>query len=115
MRACRAPASHVRHYHRVGRFRVTVAVSDSASPAGQVTATYQNVVIAPPPPPVINSVNLLPIATLGSPYVGFTFGAVGRSLQTTWTETGALPTGMALSSAGILSGTPTPAAGLFPI
>jgi hypothetical protein len=98
-----------------GSYTVTVAVSDSTSPAAQATATYQNVVIAPPPPPVINPVNLLPIATLESPYVGFTFGAVGRFVQTTWTETGSLPTGMALSSAGILSGTPTPPAGLFPI
>jgi len=30
-----------------------------------------------------------------------------------WTETGALPTGLSLSSAGVISGTPT-AAGAFP-
>ena len=98
-----------------GSYAVTVTVSDSASPAAQAMATYQNVVIAPPPPPVINAVNLLPIGTLGSPYIGFAFGAVARQVQTIWKEAGTLPAGMSLSSAGVLSGTPTPPAGSFPI
>jgi hypothetical protein len=82
-----------------GSYAFTVAVSDSASPTAQAVATYQNVVIAQLPPPVINAVNLAPIATLGSPYVAFAFGAVGRHVQTSWKEVG----------------TPMPPAGSFPI
>ncbi len=94
---------------------VAVTVSDSASPvpATKTSAIYK-IVIAPPPPPVIDAVPALPIGTLGSPYVGFTFTATNGLSPLTWSETGALPAGLVLSNAGVLSGTPT-AAGSFPI
>ncbi len=96
-----------------GTYHLVVTVADSGFPAGQTSVPY-TIVIAPPPPPVITTVPLLPIGTLGSPYVGFTFTAPDGLSPLTWSETGALPPGLVFSTAGVLSGTPT-AAGLFPI
>jgi hypothetical protein len=42
----------------------------------------------------------------------FTFGAWGGIAPFTWASTGTLPTGLTLSTAGVLSGTPT-AAGTY--
>lgn len=96
-----------------GTYDVIVTVTDSESPANQVTAPYQ-IVIALPPPPVINATPLPAIATLNSPYVGFNFTATSIATPLTWSESGSLPLGMTLSAAGALSGTPTQA-GSFPI
>jgi hypothetical protein len=96
-----------------GTSNITVTVSDSASPATQASAPYK-IVIAPPPPPVINAVALLPIGTLGSPYVGFTFTATSKAPSLTWNNTGALPQGMTLGQDGALSGKPSEAR-TFPI
>ena len=50
----------------------------------------------------------LPNGTVGAPY-SFTLAATGGSAPYTWSETsgGSLPPGLSLSSAGVLSGTPT--------
>lgn len=96
-----------------GPFSTTVTVSDSAVPQTQVSANYP-IVIAPPQPPAIDAVAHLPIGTLDSPYVGFTFTANGTP-PFTWGETGVLPQGMSpLSADGVLSGTPSQT-GTFPI
>lgn len=47
--------------------------------------------------------------TTGVAYPGFTFSASGGSGTFTWTETGALPPGLSLSTTGTLSGTPVSA------
>jgi len=96
-----------------GPYNVVVTVTDSGSPAAQMSADY-TIAIALPPPPAINAVTLLPIGTLGSPYVSFTFTTSAGTGPLTWSETGALPQGMSLSTSGVLSGTPT-VAGSFPI
>ena len=96
-----------------GTYTVDLIVSDSASPPDQLPASY-SIVIAPPPPPAINATPLPAIATLDSPYVGFTFTGTGAAVPLSWSETGPLPTGMSLSPAGVLTGTPTQA-GSFPI
>jgi hypothetical protein len=96
-----------------GSYNVVVTVTDSGSPAAQMSANY-TIAIALPPPPAINAVTLLPIGTLGSPYVGFTFTTSAGTGALTWSEAGALPQGMTLSMEGALSGTPT-VAGSFPI
>ena len=95
-----------------GSFSVTVTVSDSASPVQQTSATY-TIKIAPPPPPVIDTIPTLPIGTLNSPYVGFTFTATQGALPLSWSATG-LPADLSLSSTGTLSGTPT-TIGSFPV
>jgi len=91
---------------------VVVTVTDSGSPAAQMSANY-TIAIVPPPPPAINAA-MLPIGTLGSPYVGFTFTNSAGTGPLTWSEAGALPQGMTLGIDGALSGTPT-VAGSFPI
>ena len=49
-----------------------------------------------------------PSGTMGVAYPAFTFTvASGGTAPFTWTETGALPPGLSLSSTGLLSGTPT--------
>lgn len=92
-----------------GTFQVVVTVRDGAL---QGSATYP-LTIAPPPPPTINQTSPA-IGTLISPYPGFQFTATGGQPPLTWSETGALPIGMQLSSSGLLSGTPT-TDGSFPI
>lgn len=87
-----------------GAYAVVVTVSDSSTPAVQGSANY-TVTIAPPPPPQINVVNS-PSAVVNVAY-SFTFTASDGQLPLTWSETGALPTGLSLSSGGVLSGTPT--------
>lgn len=60
---------------------------------------------------VTNDAVLRP-GSIGSPY-NFSFGATGGSGTVTWTlSSGALPSGLALNSSGLLSGSPT-AAGTF--
>src|SRR6202046_611062 len=95
-----------------GTFNVVVTVTDSAAPPSHESATY-SITIAPPAPPAINPVSPA-IGTLNSPYPGFQFTASGGAQPLTWSETGALPSGLQLSTSGLLSGIPT-AAGSFPI
>jgi hypothetical protein len=94
-----------------GTYQVVLTVTDTAS--GKVSGTYP-VVINNPPPPVINTTPALPIGTLNSPYVGFTFTASQGLPPLTWSKTGALPNGMQFSIDGVLSGKPGEA-GSFPI
>jgi len=61
---------------------------------------------------MINSITIAN-GTAGVDYPGFTFSARGGSGEFTWTETGALPPGLSLYSAGLLSGTPV-TAGTYP-
>jgi len=92
-------------------YSFTVKVTDAAtmSATQAYTLTIHN-----PPAPVI-STTAPPAGTNGSAYTAFTFTVSSGGLAPfTWSETGALPTGMSLSAAGVLSGTPT-ASGSFPI
>ena len=80
-----------------GSYGVVVTVSDSSTPAAQTSANY-TIVVSPPPPPQISTVNS-PSAVVNVPY-SFTFIASGGQLPLTWSETGALPTGLSFSSGG---------------
>ncbi len=96
-----------------GSFPITVKVLDShGQNATPHTFTIQ--VDAAPIPPVI-STSPIPPAGIDNIAYGFTFAvASGGKAPFTWSETGALPSGLILSSNGQLSGTPT-IAGFFPI
>lgn len=74
-----------------------------------------SVTITLPPPPVVNTAQSQIRALLNQP-LSYVFAATGNSLQQpfTWSETGALPAGLAFASSGTLSGTPTQT-GSFPI
>ena len=58
--------------------------------------------------PSITSTSPLPGATHAVAYTAFTFKATGGATPYTWTATG-VPAAMTLSTAGVLSGTPTAA------
>jgi hypothetical protein len=65
--------------------------------------------------PVITvSPNTLPDGSTSSAYPTTTFTQVGGVLPITWSESGALPSGMSFTGAGVLSGSPTQS-GTFPI
>lgn len=99
-----------------GTFNFTIRVTDSAG-SSPVSKAF-SVVIDPfpvviPPLTISNSGALTP-GTLGVQY-SQSLNATGGVLPYTWsmvTGTGALPNGLSLTSAGILSGTPT-VAGTF--
>jgi hypothetical protein len=95
----------------VGTYNFVVTVADSQSPAVQATANLSLTVIYPAAP----SISTTPAPPAGGenlPY-SFTFTASGVA-PLTWSETGALPSGLAFGTDGALSGTPT-VIGSFPI
>ena len=94
-----------------GTYNVVVTATDSGLPAVQASANY-TITISLPPPPVVNT-TALPLRGENLPY-SFTFTASGYP-PLTWSESGALPTGLTFdNSSGTLSGTPTQT-GSFPI
>jgi len=96
----------------VGNYQIIVTVTDSGTPPVNTPTPY-TFTIQNPPPPVIGSALLPPGATLSQPY-SFTFTATQGLAPYSWSETGSLPVGLAFSSSGVLSGTPT-AVGSSPI
>jgi predicted RNA methylase len=95
-----------------GTFTISVTVTDSGNPSVQTSGNV-TLTIAPPPPPVVNATPTPQPAGENIPF-SFTFTGTGYP-PLTWSESGALPAGVALdSSTGILSGTPTQT-GSFPI
>jgi hypothetical protein len=92
---------------QIGTYNIVLTVSDSGLPSAQTSQNY-SINIAPPPPPVVKAAQTQISAVLNQP-LSYTFTATGNSLQQpfTWSETGALPTGLAFAtSTGTLSGTP---------
>ena len=89
-----------------GSFTFTVAVSDSSSPALTATASYTVVIAAGPV--AITPPSLVP-GQVGVTY-SQTLVAAGGTAPYSWTvASGSLPAGLTLSTAGVLSGTPTTA------
>jgi len=87
-----------------GTFSVTVQVIDSTLVTA--SAVYSVVILPPLPPPLrIGTFSPLPSGTVGVSYV-FAFDATGGTGSYTWAA-GPAPAGLAVSSAGIISGTPT--------
>jgi hypothetical protein len=97
-----------------GAYQVSITVTDSGSPSAQTSMNYTITIVTPPPPVVGPSPLLVPGAAINQPY-SFTFTAsAGIPPYQNWSETGALPPGLAFSNEGVLSGTPTQT-GSFPI
>ncbi|MEP7155216.1 MAG: Ig domain-containing protein [Betaproteobacteria bacterium] len=91
-----------------------IATNTGNSPAYQTAVTIAAQGTPPPAAtaPTITSLSP-PVGTLNAAY-SYTFGANGTAPMT-WTKaTGTLPTGLTLSTSGVLSGTPTQS-GTFPI
>jgi Galactose oxidase, central domain len=93
-----------------GTYHVAVAVTDSQSPPASTTASY-SITISNPAPPVIKTA-LPPAGALNLPYA-FTFAAHGYA-PLTWSESGAVPPGLAFATDGTLAGTPNKL-GAYPI
>jgi len=86
-----------------GTSSFTVRVADAA---GQADQQALSILINPAVPPTITTTSL-PGGTVGLPY-SQTLAATGGTGTLAWTRSaGSLPTNLALSSAGIISGTPT--------
>lgn len=99
-----------------GTYNVVVTVNDSGTPPASTSGPFP-IVIKNPPPPVVNATPAPPTGVVNQPY-SFTFTAsAGLPPYQNWSETGALPLGIApLTSGGVLSGTPAATAvGSFPI
>lgn len=88
-----------------GSFTFTIQAGDSSSPSQNITI---NVAIKSASLLVITSVGgALPDAIVGKPY-GISLQAMGGTAPFTWAVlSGQLPAGLTLSTAGVLSGTPT--------
>jgi hypothetical protein len=86
-----------------GTYTFTVRATDSASPANVATKTYTVTI------KMAISPKSLPAGTVNVPY-SQALTAIGGTGSETWTvASGTLPPGLTLSSAGVLSGTPTTA------
>jgi len=86
-----------------GRFALTVKVTDANGASLSASATLDIYSHLPPQLPAAT----LPSAIVGKPYSELLLGAEGAPPYTFAVTSGALPAGLALSSAGVLSGTPT--------
>jgi hypothetical protein len=95
-------------------YNTMLTLSDSGMPPAPRTVLYP-ITINNPPPPVVSTSPAFPGATVNQPF-SYTFSATaGLPPYQNWAEKGALPPGItSLTSAGVLSGTPT-ITGTFPI
>ena len=77
------------------------------TPGSLCTSTLTSPVTAPAPLPVIAAASPPSSGTVGTAYGPYTFTASGSPAPTWSVASGALPAGLTLSSAGVLSGIPT--------
>jgi len=90
-----------------GTFTFTVTATDSAGPPHNTgSQTYALIVN---PPTITFSPSTLPSGTVGTSYGTHTISASNGTSPYTFAWTGTPPPGLMLSSAGVLSGTPTTA------
>ena len=92
-----------------GSFNFTATATDFNGCTG--SRAYTLVIVCPT---ITVSPSTIPPGAVGVPYGPVQFTQTGAVGAVTWSFTGALPTGVNLSAAGVLSGTPTQA-GSFPI
>jgi len=92
----------IRWVRTSGPQSISCARGNAAAVGLQATVTGQSA----PTAPTITSPAFLVAGTVNTVYPSTTFTASGTA-PITWSYTGTLPAGMAFSSAGVLSGTPT--------
>ena len=85
----------------------TVTVTDSSTPAQTFTQKFQLIVYPPPDPTSGLSLTAANIAAVQFEYSIAPLQAVGGTPPYTWSVISGLPRGMAVSSSGLLSGTPS--------
>jgi uncharacterized protein (TIGR03437 family) len=88
---------------------VSIAVTDSSTPAQTVPGKFQLIIYPPADPTDGSGFSLTPVAIAASQYAySITpLQAVGGTPPYFWTVTSGLPKGMTLSTSGLLSGTPS--------
>jgi dienelactone hydrolase len=92
-----------------GTFPITLTVTDSSSPH---LTTRESITLTIKDSPLVISASQPPAGFQSTPYPGFSFTASGGSQPVTWrVSSGSLPAGLALSTTGILSGTPSGSTG----
>lgn len=92
-----------------GTFNPQIQVADACSTPQTASNTFTLVIKPATVPLTITTTSPLPSATQNVAYSA-TMSAVGGTAPYTWAVTaGTLPTGLSLSSAGVISGTPTTA------
>ncbi len=90
-----------------GNYNFTAVLSDSGSPPQSISKSLSISVVSPTILPLTITTTSLPAITVGTPY-NATLSASGGISPYTWSlGSGALPAGLTLSSAGVISGTPT--------
>ncbi|MGE5715335.1 MAG: beta strand repeat-containing protein [Acidobacteriota bacterium] len=92
-----------------GSFNFTATATDINDCTG--SRSYTLLIVCPT---ITVSPSTLPPGAVGVPYGPINFMQTGAVGGVTWSFTGSLPTGVTLSAAGVLSGTPTQG-GTFPI
>jgi hypothetical protein len=92
-----------------GTYTFTITATNAD---GYSTKIFTLDVQAPLPAPLIDPIPTLSEGTVGIGYTGATLTAT--SSPTSWTWTGA-PTGLTLSNAGVISGTPTGSPGIYTV
>ena len=97
-----------------GVFDITVAATDASGNSTEqlYVLTVVPLVVPPPPGPQITTAPVLAVAIVGQPYTR-AFASTGGTPPVSYTlaEASVVPPGLALSSAGVLSGTPSAAGG----
>ncbi len=97
-----------------GSFNFTVTVTDSSGGSGPVSATSGPLLLTVNAPTITITPPTLPTVSAGVVYNQNLTAAGGSGTYTYAVTAGALPPGVSLSAAGVISGTPT-AAGSFPL
>ncbi len=98
-----------------GLFTFSVRATDSSTGAGAPFARTQNYAMQVAAPTIAITPTTLPDATAGAAYTPASLVASGGIGPYTYTlSSGPMPTGMSISTAGVVSGTPTQS-GTFPI
>jgi len=95
-----------------GSFSFTIKVTDSSTGTGAPYSVSQAYTFTAAAPTIVVSPTTLPAAAIASAYSQTVSASGGTAPYTFTISAGALPAGLSLSSAGVISGTPT-AAGSF--
>jgi mono/diheme cytochrome c family protein len=90
-----------------GTFSFTVRVRDSASTQASATKAL-TITVNPNVPPLVVSTSTLPSGTVGTAY-SQSLSASGGLSPYTWSYSGSLPAGIVVTSAGLVTGTPSAA------